>query len=338
MVSAFHAKRFQPNKEMTMDAYWKLDTHGDPLGTISHFIQALWKAENLDYLIVEPNGHGYLLESPDQAPQANPFRPMMKTNLASLVVDTLKAHPGKRIGVILRSCELRALNQLAWHGALKKEDLLTICVDCLGTYALDEFGWRTDRLALTRDITEETLRFAPQGGIAAYRYRPACQICSNPGAKEADINLCVIGLPVREEILVGTRNGAARLKDLTAGVADPALVDRRIKMLERLVERHQHTRANMIVSLEDTLPSDIYELLDEFESCSACQACMDACPICTVDYPRRGEDGKFLEADMVNWLISCSGCGMCEQNCPRELPLVSVFNRIRDQLELDLII
>lgn len=321
-----------------MAAYWKLETHGDPLGTISRFIQAVWEAEKLDLMIVEPDGHGHILESPEQVPQANPFRPMMKTNLAGLVMETLKQHPGKRVGAVLRSCELRALNQLAWRGAFKKDDLLTICVDCLGTYALDEIEWRTERLTLTKDLAEETLHFAPQGGISAYRYRPACQVCPNPGAKDGKLNLLVIGLPVREEILLGTTNGAASVKSLTDGEGDPALVARRAKMLERVVERHQRTRSELIAGLQEGLPADLYDLLDQLETCSDCQACMQACPICTVDYPRRAEDGKLLEADVVNWLISCSGCGMCEQSCPKEMPLVSIFNRIRDQLELDLII
>ena len=321
-----------------MNAYRKLETHGDPLGSISRFIQSLWAAQNLDLMLVAPDGHGYLLESPEEVPQANPFHPMMKTNLAPLVVETLKQHPGKRVGAILRACEMRALNQLAWRGAFKSDDLLTIGVDCLGTYAVNEVGWRAERLALSKDLADETLHFAPQGGIAAYRYRPACQVCANPGATDGKVNLCVLGLPVREELLVNSRNDAVRLEPLTDGAADEALVDRRAKMLERVIERHQRTRAEMIAGLEADLPADVDGLLDKFASCRACRACMEACPICSVDYPRTAADGRLEEADVINWMISCAGCGMCEQSCPEELPLNAIFSRIRDQLELDLII
>lgn len=319
-----------------MDAYWKLDTHGDPLGSISRFIQALWAAEKLDLMVVAPNGHGHILESPAQVPQANPFHPLMKTNIAYLVVETQKQRPGKRVGVLLRSCEMRALNELAWRGAVNKDDLLTICVDCLGTYAVSEIGWRTDRLSLTRDITDETLRFAPQGGISAYRYRPACQVCVNPGATDGNVNICVLGLPVREEILVNT-NDDIHLEALSNGLADESLVTRRTKMLERIADRHQRTRTEMIADLEDLMPEDIDGLLDMFAECKSCHACMDVCPICSVDYPRMAEDGHLEEADVINWIISCAGCGMCEQSCPKELPLNAIFNRIRDQLELDLV-
>ena len=149
----------------------------------------------------------------------------MKLNTARLVVDTARKRPGKRIGAMLRPCEMRALNEMAARGAVKRDDVLAVCTDCLGTFPADEFEWRTERSA--KGLTKETLQFAPQGGISAYRYRPACQMCAEPGATEGDVNIGVFGLPVRQSMLVNAHNGSVVLKSITDGLATDDLVGKR---------------------------------------------------------------------------------------------------------------
>lgn len=320
-----------------MAMYWKLDTHGDPLGSISRFLQELWVSKHLDMLIVAPDGHPHLLESPEQVPQTNPFHPMMKVNLACLVESALKQYPEKKIGAVLRSCELRALNELCQKGAFDKGAVTMICVDCLGTYAVDEIGWRTERLDAPKGLGEETLRFAAQGGIASYRYRPACQVCKQPGATDGNVNLCVLGLPIRQEMLVSAETGDSDIDKISNGLASQALILKREKMLERISERNQRTRERLIDSLENWMPQDIDTLLDQFLACNACQSCREVCPIASFDTPRQAENGRLLRTDVISWLVSCAGCGMCEQSCPKKLPLLAIFNRIRDQLSSGLI-
>jgi Fe-S oxidoreductase len=35
----------------------------------------------------------------------------------------------------------------------------------------------------------------------------------------------------------------------------------------------------------------------------------------------------------MRWLVSCAGCGMCEQSCPNSLPTATIFAHIRRQLD-----
>ena len=317
-----------------MNTNWKIDTHGDPLGALQYFIQTLWKQTDLDALVVAPNGGGYVLESPDDLEHMNPFRPLMKTNTARLVVETAKERSGQRLGVILRPCEMRALNEMAARGAVRRDDLLTVCVDCLGTFPAEEFEWRTERSQ--KGLTKEALRFAPQGGISAYRYRPACQICSDPGAVDGDINIGVLGLPVRQSMIVNAHNGKTVLETITDGLADESLVEQHDYMLAKISEKHGHTRERVLASLESSLPADLDGLLDQFEACGDCESCMDVCPLCSVDHPRKTESGRLVREDVVNWLVSCAGCGMCEQSCPKHQPLSAVFGHIREQIEAEL--
>ena len=316
-----------------MNTNWMIHTHGDPLGTLQKFVKKLWEQASLDMMVVAPNGGGFVLESPDQLEHLNPFRPLMKLNTARLVVDTAKKNPGRRVGAMLRPCEMRALNEMAARGAVKRSGVLAVCTDCLGTFPADEFEWRTERSA--KGLTKETLQFAPQGGISAYRYRPACQMCAEPGATEGNVNIGVFGLPVRQAMLVNAHNGSLDLESLTDGLADD-LVSKREQMLAKISERHVRTRERVLKSLDEDLPADLQELLVQFESCDDCQACMNVCPICSVDRPRKTTDGKLVREDVVNWLLSCAGCGMCEQACPKHQPLSAVFSHVREQIEAEL--
>jgi ferredoxin len=47
---------------------------------------------------------------------------------------------------------------------------------------------------------------------------------------------------------------------------------------------------------------------------------------------QRGIDGSILRDDILQWMVSCAGCGMCEQVCPTHKPLGTIFAYIREQL------
>jgi Fe-S oxidoreductase len=99
------------------------------------------------------------------------------------------------------------------------------------------------------------------------------------------------------------------------------------------VERHRHTYRRVQQSLDELLPKDITALIEQLESCSDCQTCMEVCPICSVDYPIRDKDGRYQREGVMRWMISCANCGMCEQACPSHKPLRAIFAHIRETME-----
>lgn len=316
-----------------MNNYY-LKTQGDPLETVGRFVGRVWEQAGLDAMILPPgeSARAQVVERPEELGRINPFQPLMLLNSAGLLPELQAKRPKERFGILLRPCELRALNELAARGAVRTERLLTICVDCLGTFPKDEYDWRLERKGSMQNLSREALRFAPQGGISAYRYRAACQVCLSPGAVEADINIGIFGLPVRQSVLVQTRNGKPDIAALTDGPADPELVAGRAHILAKLDERHARTRDRVLTGLAEVLPANVDALLEQFEQCGGCQACMQSCPACTVEFPRRS-GGSYERQDLVNWLVSCAGCGMCEQACPDHRPLSLIFNHVRRQLD-----
>jgi formate dehydrogenase (coenzyme F420) beta subunit len=325
-----------------VNSYWTLDTFGDPLGTVNKFVNTLWENGNLEGMLVSQNaldeeGAGLrFLEDPKQFEQVNPFRPLMTFNAAKSIPESLKDHPNSRLGVVLRPCEMRALTEMAKHASIDLDQLLTICIDCLGTYPADDVHWRTERKGSSEGLSYEALQFARQGGIVAYRYRSACQMCSSPDARGADINIFVIGLPVRQYVLIQTKEEQTadryQLSNITSRKADEGMLGQRQKVIWKLAERHNRTRERVVDGLADLIPTGIDALIAQLHQCGACQACLDACPICSVDYPNSGTDSRYLREDVQRWLVSCAGCGMCEQACVNHLPLSAIFGYIRQQL------
>jgi formate dehydrogenase subunit beta len=322
-----------------MNTQWVLNTKGDPLGTVNSFFRQVWQKTGLNGMIMPSDRKNELRveEDPSDLREFNPFQPLMLMNIAGLVPAVLQEHSQGRYGILLRPCELRALNEVAELKEIKPERLLTFCVDCLGTFPDEEFEWRSIRKGSDAGLTKEALQFAPQGGIAAYRYRAACQMCISPGARSADINLGVIGLPVRQSILVDCQPDLLDWSQITDKPADPSMTSRRSVMLSKLVEVHSQTRDRVLSGLSEVLPANVDVLLDQFEDCGSCHSCMDACPICTANPPHRTIDGRYERQDVVEWLMDCAGCGMCEQSCPKHLPLSIIFTHVKRSLEETLV-
>ncbi len=324
-----------------MNTQWMIDTQGDPLGTVRDLVTAIWGAFDLNGMVVPLNG---ILENTgpqeisriQEVKSLNPFTPLMPINAAKLIPDLLAGSSNRKAGALLRPCELRTLIEMTKQDGLQLDNLLTISVDCLGTLPLDEYQWRLERKGSSKGLAQEALQFSRQGGIARYRYRSACQVCVSPEATHADINIGILGLPVRQQILVNTKNTeiAERLKldHLATREIPQELLDGHQRVTGRLVQRSENTRERISNGLAELLPENVADLIEQLETCGDCTTCLDICPLCDMHYPEKDTQGKLIEKEVVRWLISCSGCGICEQACPRHLPLTIIFNHIQYQL------
>lgn len=320
-----------------MSTSWMIPTHNNPLGTVRGVLQTLWAVTNLERILLPLNGNTDLtgpsmIAAPEQIQLFNPFTPLMPVNSAQLIPELMA--PGGRVAAVLRPCEMRTLEGLIKLDRLNIQNLLTISVDCLGTLPADEFEWRAQRKGSPKGLAQEALKFARQGGIVPYRYRAACQICKTPEAASADINIGVLGLPVRQYLLIQIKDKhlAESIQGPESQPVDADLLSQHQRVIARLAERGNETRERIFSGLVGVLPADFDSLVEPLHGCDTCRACLDACPICTSDYPRRDAEGEYAREDVIEWLVSCSGCGICEQTCPKHLPLTIIFGHIQQQL------
>jgi len=321
-----------------MTTQWTINTQGDPIGTFQQLVMQVWENAGLDAMLVSVNGDAKprLLKGPQEMTHVNPFKPLMTANAAKLVPGLLNRYPDYRLGLLFRPCELRALAAKARREELPLDRVVTICADCLGTYPAEDYSWRARRIGSSDQLSQETLQFARLGGIAAYRFRSACQVCASPVGEGADLNVGIFGLPVRQHMLVEARDQATAMRlgidALPVVAADPGISAQRERTVAKLVQRHSQTRERVLRGLGELLPSNIETLIRQLQDCAECRECFNNCPICVGEFPQRGIDGSILRDDILQWMVSCAGCGMCEQACPKHKPLGTIFAYIREQL------
>jgi formate dehydrogenase subunit beta len=325
-----------------MDTIWMIKTRGDPLSAIRLFLYNLWFQVGLDGIVLpfyrdgETGLKPRLAREPVELLSADPFLPVVCFNAARLVSELNEDYPGAYFGAVLRACEVRALESLTRLGLFNPERWLIIGVDCLASYTLEDFEWRLQRTRISERLSREMLHFARQGGIAPYRYRRACQMCSSPFSREVDLTLGLLGMPVKKFILIQARDEetAARcgLKKLTSIPANSSLLEGRERVLAAVAWRRTSTREWVMNTQDPELPRDAGGLKAMLESCAPCQECLRACPIYSrlIAGMSNGISGSIDR--FTCWLSSCAACGMCEQACPRHLPLTALIGQISRNL------
>lgn len=320
---------------------WQLETQGKPLETVHKFLTQIWSEAQLDAMMLplkQGAGHHWSREittSPDNLSRSNPFTPIMTENIAQFIPEFIEDYPDKKLAVLLRPCEMRAFKQI--KGKLSvSENILVISADCLGTFPQEEFSWRADRKGSQENLADESIRFSRQGGIASYRYRAACQLCDNPVAGDADVNINIVGMPIRQEILVSTPNDNTKkfgITNLAEKFAKKELIEQHQATSSKVIYRNLQTKNRLSEALVENTDLNLESLVAQLNECGSCTNCMEVCPICTTNNFSRGEDGSLSKELVANWMISCIGCGMCEQACSQHKPLAVIFSIINDQLD-----
>jgi formate dehydrogenase subunit beta len=328
-----------------MNTWWILNTYGDPLTAVRDFLHGLWVQNNLDAMLI-PVYHAdntlepCLMSDPRYLEQADPFAPLELVNAAQRVAQAARERPQARMAAVLRPCEVRALKEMAQLDSFNLDNWLIIGVDCLATFSSEDYAWRVQKAGNAERLTHKALQFARQGGIAAYRFRSACQMCVSQGSLEADLNISLLGLPVHKLVLIGTENQHLAeklgLALLTSGQAPSLLIEQRQRMLEKIAARHDRVREHTTSNLANHMPIELNELANLLMNCARqdppCQACLEVCPLWT-ELNLRSNGGLSNKLKVEQWLESCVQCGLCEDVCPKHTPLVAIINRISQTLQ-----
>ena len=330
----------------------------DVVGSINGFLRDILEKGLVHAILVPrevPSGDNVvqtLVRDPDNLEKANPLCPVMGVHSSRIISRMTKHTPNSnKVAAVLKPCELRALVELVKLKQASIENMVIIGMDCLGTYPLKHYKNMIEQGA---SPTLEILK-AAKGEKDDPDLRTACRVCEHFIPLGADIEIGLIGMDPEKEIFLraNTEDGERILSGLKLeGYEGTAVTDKRDDAVSGLLTKRTKERDTLFEETKKEIGSPD-KLLSFFSACIKCHNCMGVCPICycrecffespTFDFEpekylrwaeRKGsikmptDTLLFHLTRMNHMLLSCVGCGVCEEACPNDIPLFRVFRML----------
>ncbi len=341
-------------------------TDGKTDEAIIDFLKSLIEKGVVDDLILPkalPSGEGVvqtLIRDPRMLGGACALSPTMPVQSARVVSNLSIKSLGKKVGAVMKSCEIRAIVELTKFLQVKLDNLYLIGIDCPGTFEVPDYARMVQEGKGGEKLNRELLKSMERGEAAApagYAFRPACQMCEYP-VPQADIVLKLYGYATDREI--GVEVGEKVEKEIEekgilsfSGQDSPT----RAQVVGKVVDERVKKRDAVFKEFKGMV-KDLPSFLDRFATCIRCHNCMVACPICyckecvfrTAIFEHEGDQflrwadrkgGIRMPTDtlifhlirMSHMVTSCVGCGLCDSACPSRLPVASLFRSVGDKIQ-----
>jgi len=260
----------------------------------------------------------------------------------------------KKIAVVCKSCDARALIELAKIGQVNIENILMIGINCSGTLApvphismLRESGTDPykliyedidgDKLILKFDGAMEKIFSLNELEEKGLGRRRNCQRCEYPIPQMADLACGKWGLNGERGTFIELCS--TKGKKLFENAVSEEVVEIKAASKEQIKRRKQEEAkkvdfAKTRQKADFTTPEDKFYWLSQMQACIKCYGCRDVCPLCHCkrcvlerDLPETVEKGvippppTFGMIRLFHVACYCVNCGQCEDVCSADIPV-----------------
>ncbi len=323
----------------------------DVVGSINEFLRHLLESGKIHELLVQQSTPSKKVAFPVLISDAKKLHsdviaPIIPASTAKIVskITKIQGSP-KTIGVVMHPCQIRALIELAKLNQAKLDNIVIIGVDCLGTFPINTYADFHVKKKQTELLLES---FTKKNDEVEKHLRTACRVCKDPIPTNADIVIGLYGSDVEKEVLIEAHTEIGKNIIESLKLEDEKDNKNREKAVKEIREEKQKKREEFLKEKGDI--KGIEKLADFFDKCVNCHNCRHACPICycreclfdssvfdaeAYKFLRKAEnkglvkmpnDSLLFQLGRMNHMIlSCVECGLCEQACPNEIPLMDVF-------------
>ena len=336
-------------------------TEGRTEEAIVGFLRSLLEKGVVEDLIVPkilPSRDGFaqtLIREPQMLDGVCALSPTMPVQSARVVSNLSVKNLGKRVGAVLKACEVRAIVELTKFLQVKLDNLYLIGIDCPGTFEVADHARMVQEGKGGEKLTGELLKGMEKGEISSpsgYGFRTACQMCEYP-VSQADVMIKLFGYQTDREF--GMEVGERLEKEIEEkGILTYSEKDSKDRdaVLAKVVAERTKKRDALFGEFKG-VAKDLRAFMDRFSTCIRCHNCMVACPICyckecvfkTAVFEHDGDQflrwadrkgGIRMPTDtmifhlirMAHMVTSCIGCGLCDSACPNKLPVATLFRSV----------
>ncbi len=336
---------------------------GDLTRTLRGFFAELLTKGNLDALLIPlelPNKVNVvptLVTEVEKLECAVLPAPVMPVNIARIISDMTKVTPSsKKVGVVLRNCEVRALIELVKLRQASLENMILFGIDCMGTYSVSDYSKKVEK----GESPGEAIISRFKKGEEDPDLRQSCKICSYPLAQNTDVVIELVSHDIEKEVgvTVATEKGEEGIKGIE--LKEDTDTEKREKAVEKMLLKQAKKREEYFKENSSRFQG-IDKLMSVFSPCIRCYNCRTVCPACYCKECFFDSPTFEMEADsylgwaeskgavrmpnntlffhltrMAHMATCCIGCGLCSEACPNDIPVAEAFQLAATEVQKDL--